>query len=460
MKKNAGKRFLSMLLCVLMAVSMLPVSALALELPDLDVLQNAAAVVAGAEETEAETLDEVEIETSQDETLPETEEAAETGQESEPLLSSDVMASGVCGDDLTWTLDSAGVLTVSGTGPMWDFIEDGDIFDYHECPWLSYKDQIRHVVIGDGVTCVGAAAFLGYEALSHVDFGNTLEWIGHWAFMYCTALENFTLPESLTGLGQQAFDGCVRLTKVELPASLCFLDACVFQGCTGLTDVLIRSDPDLGAFIIGNCPFRWCTSLEEIRVEEGHIALSNPDGVLYSGDVLIQYPLGKKDRVYTVCSGTRSILQFAFEGAQNLQEVILPNGVTEIDGNAFIDCSNLIEVTIPNSVTYIDGCAFMRCDSLTDVYYTGSEAEWALINIEGDNECLTNATIHFNYVAPGDVTGDGSIDAVDLTHLMKGVVTQTVEYGAGADLNNDGTTDIQDIIRLIRWLAGEDVKLK
>lgn len=68
MKKNAGKRFLSMLLCLLMVVSMLPVSALALEV-DMSVLQNAVEAVE-AEETVAE-------EPAETEEPVETEESAE-----------------------------------------------------------------------------------------------------------------------------------------------------------------------------------------------------------------------------------------------------------------------------------------------------------------------------------------------------------------------------------------------
>ena len=33
------------------------------------------------------------------------------------------------------------------------------------------------------------------------------------------------------------------------------------------------------------------------------------------------------------------------------------------------------------------------------VYYTGTEEEWNLINIDDGNDRLLNATIYFNYVA-------------------------------------------------------------
>ena len=37
----------------------------------------------------------------------------------------ETVVSGSCGEDVTWKLDDKGVLTISGSGPMYDFEEDG-----------------------------------------------------------------------------------------------------------------------------------------------------------------------------------------------------------------------------------------------------------------------------------------------------------------------------------------------
>jgi hypothetical protein len=55
-------------------------------------------------------------------------------------------------------------------------------------------------------------------------------------------------------------------------------------------------------------------------------------------------------------------------------------------------------VVIGDNVASIYDRAFLGCDSLTDVYYTGTEEQWAEITIDSDNYSLTNATIHYNYV--------------------------------------------------------------
>ena len=79
--------------------------------------------------------------------------------------------------------------------------------------------------------------------------------------------------------------------------------------------------------------------------------------------------------------------------------MVIPDNVTTIDDYAFYSCSGLTSVVIPDSVTCIGEGAFKGCSALKDVYYTGSEEEWAKIIIDSyDNSYLTNATKHYNYV--------------------------------------------------------------
>ena len=77
---------------------------------------------------------------------------------------------------------------------------------------------------------------------------------------------------------------------------------------------------------------------------------------------------------------------------------MIPDSVTTIGYSAFAYCSNLTSVTIGDSVTTIGSSAFAYCTKLTDVYYTGSEADWAKITIGSSNYCLTGANHHYNYV--------------------------------------------------------------
>lgn len=74
--------------------------------------------------------------------------------------------SGSCGDNLTWTLDESGLLTVSGTGTMdnYTFIDPA--------PWAD--SDVRDVVIEEGVTSVGTYAFMGQTGIETVTLSATV----------------------------------------------------------------------------------------------------------------------------------------------------------------------------------------------------------------------------------------------------------------------------------------------
>ena len=107
--------------------------------------------------------------------------------------------------------------------------------------------------------------------------------------------------------------------------------------------------------------------------------LSNGTYGVSAGDALylenIVIPAKHKGKAVT------EILPEAFQDADKLQTITIPESVTKIGRAAFANCKNLKEITIPSSITSIDKDAFHECTSLDDVYTSEPEA-WLRIKYE------------------------------------------------------------------------------
>ena len=264
----------------------------------------------------------------------------------------DVIGSGNCGangSNVTWKLTSDGTLTISGTGKMADY-------EWNGAPWARACSEITSIVIEDGVTSIGDYAFPFCTSLTSVTIPDTVTVIGHGAFRDCTSLTSVTIPGGVTDFGTRVFSSCSALKSVTFSDGVTSIGDWAFEGCTSLTGVII---PD-SVTSIGSSAFEGCTSLTSLNI---------PDSVTFIG-------------VDT------------FKDCTALTEIKLPSALGIIQSKTFSNCVNLTSITIPKSVTYISEKAFYCCDSLTDVYYTGTEADWAKIVIVEGNEDLTNAKLH------------------------------------------------------------------
>ena len=144
---------------------------------------------------------------------------------------------GRCGEDLTWTLDDRGTLTISGMGQMWDFAEEMNRTP--EWTHYSYDGVIKKLVIQDGVTTIGDSAFWGCRSLTSLELPDSLQRIEHGAFYYCEGLTAAELPEGVTYVGQSAFNSCAGLTTATLPSTVTYLGYKAFGNCSALGEVTI-----------------------------------------------------------------------------------------------------------------------------------------------------------------------------------------------------------------------------
>ena len=234
-------------------------------------------------------------------------------------------------------------------------------------PWYSCRTYIKRVVMQQGVTSIGDHAFWDCSGLTSVTIPDGVTSIGDSAFSGCTALTSVTIPGSVTSIGGGAFSGCTSLTSVAIPSSVTEIGGSAFSGCSGLTSVTI------------------------------------PDGVT-------------------------SIGGDAFSGCAALTSVEIPNGVTAIGGSTFSNCIRLAKVTIPKSVTSIGKNAFYYCESIADVYYDGTEEDWAKISISSGNEDLLAAALHCKPTPLTAPSVTGGNDSQGRPTLKWNAVTGAAKY--------------------------------
>mgnify|MGYP004506804831 CR=1 FL=1 len=141
------------------------------------------------------------------------------------------------GDNVKWSLDSSGVLTISGSGKMADYGEEPEecMYRFWYAPWAEYT--VKSVVIETGVTNIGAGAFANSK-ITNISISDTVTDIGIAAFYNSNNIQTITIPDSVKNIGNAAFDRS-GLESIVLPNGLKIIDYCMFLGCSNLKSVTI-----------------------------------------------------------------------------------------------------------------------------------------------------------------------------------------------------------------------------
>ena len=316
---------------------------------------------------------------------------------------------GTCGDNLTWVLDSAGTLTISGTGAMTDWDSNGQV------PWWRIpSSEITNIVINSGVTSIGRHAFTGCSvtsinipdsvtsiggfafdgcrSLTSINIPDSVTSIGDGAFYLCDSLPSIRIPNGVTSIGEREFNSCKSLTSINIPDSVTSIGDNAFYDCISLPEIRIPNS----VTSIGDEAFNRCKSFTSINIPESVTSIG--EQVFYACENLTSITVDSGNRYYSANNGVlfnKSQTELLVYPGKRSDFYSIPDGVTSIAGYAFNSYLDLKSISMPKSVTNIADHGFTYCSGLRDVYYGSSEAQWNEITIGSDNDYLLNATIHY-----------------------------------------------------------------
>lgn len=331
----------------------------------------------------------------------------------------DILATGSCGDNLTWSLDEENVLTISGTGDMKEYSFYGFV------PW--YGKTVFEVVIEDGVKSIGDNAFYQQDYLTTVKIADSVESIGDEAFYGCRSLTSVDMSDGVTSIGEGAFSNCLSLTGIDFSNKLTSIGTNAFYNTPISGDVNI---PD-GVTSIGEYAFS-NTAISSVTIPEGVTSIgwdtfaycdnltkvvipasaTNIDRYAFTGsdNITIYAPLysegeyfakhysipfvstGKEAPDYLLSEGEFSGMSYTLTGhgvltltgegkiedewslrCETVRKIILSEGITGIMGDFTDGMESLTEITIPYTTVYI---GIRVPDTLTTIRgYTNSDAQ-------------------------------------------------------------------------------------
>ena len=313
--------------------------------------------------------------------------------------------SGTCGKNAAWKLDDKGTLTVSGTGDM------DAALDRNPCPWKDFKDEIKAVVIGKGITSIGMGMFSDCKNLTSVSFPSTLKAINTYSFTGCEALGSVVIPDGVTNIGSSSFAGCKKLSDVTIPKSVTYIGALAFSGTAWFEAQKSIDDP----FIIIN----------------GLLVYVYYD---LSGDVVIPETVSK-------------ICEQAAERRSKITSLTIPETVTEIGYNAFLGCSSLKTVTIPESVHSIGMQAFVNCTALKEVTILDPDAK-----IYDRATTFTNGNDEYSGVIKGYDGSTAEAYAEKYGYKFVSLGQRPAEYQLG-DVDRNGVINAVDASEVLSYYA-------
>ncbi len=313
-----------------------------------------------------------------------------------------------CGENAIWQLDTEGVLTISGTGDMYDYFSSG--------PWGKYYKSIKKIVVEEGITKIGEWAFHGCSQATSAVVASTVEIIDTFAFN--SAISSFSFPN---GSKLIHADSAIKFTDWYESFSEnepVYLGNMLYElnSRSTLTSLEIKE----GTYAINSYALQ-NTDLEEITFPESLSYVGN--GAFNSTPWLRKLPDGPHygGKVFLIYSGIMPLEE---------DEFVIEDGTVCIAGGAFREQDRLYSIDLPASVKYIADCAFADCVNLTRVNFAPDSEFTHLGDAVFGGSCYKLKTLELpdSTESLGYRTFNGT--SITELHIPKSVHRLNVQFGS------------------------------
>lgn len=322
---------------------------------------------------------------------------------------------GKCGENAWYSYNIYNTAKIYGRGKIALYNFDGhhrvqgDDGKYVDAKTNLVSENLKKVIIGKGITELDTEAFAHYKNLETVKFSNTVSSIGYDAFAYCENLKEISLTENINYIGESAFMKCSSLKKIVIPKNVTQIKSRTFSSCEQLSEITLNNnitDIDWMAFVncknlkrielpdslkvigreafqncialeeinipgnvtkIDNYAFYGCKNLKKINVSENNPNYTSEDGVLYNKEknILICYPAGKDDEIYTVNDTVEEIYTLAFANCMNLKTLNI--GAKTLLRHSIYCCDSIEIINLTDKVEKIESSeAIHNCPNLKE----------------------------------------------------------------------------------------------
>ena len=223
------------------------------------------------------------------------------------------------------------------------------------------------------------------------------------AFANCNEITEVIIQEGIKSIGEESFYCCNSLTSINVPTSVTHIGFGVFTGCNTLQKMslpfIYGSEYGINynylCYYFGNYDYKNNSNYVPKTLKEITITASKyiSKKTFYNCNNI---------ELIILNEGITRIEEGAFQNCSKLKSIIFPNTTVTIDDYAFAGCTSLEDIYVSTNLTYIGKNAFYDCLLLTDIYMCESESDRENISIESSNYYLLNANWHYNCCPSGN----------------------------------------------------------